>query len=68
MRRNATVLLADAFPLQDPDSAQRETDELLQKQFNQFEALLTDDVPVVRCVAVQVLTTYFLFVVVVCEY
>lgn len=53
VRRNATVLLADAFPLQDPDSAQRETDELLQKQFNQFEALLTDDVPVVRCVAVQ---------------
>jgi condensin-2 complex subunit G2 len=58
VRRNATVLLADAFPLQDPDSAQRETDELLQKQFNQFEALLNDDVPVVRCVAVQVLSVH----------
>lgn len=33
VRKNAATLLIDAFPLQNPESPQREVDEILQKQF-----------------------------------
>ncbi len=37
VRRNAATILVESFPLQDPDAPQRETDELLQKQFSTLE-------------------------------
>lgn len=37
VRRNATSLFVDAFPLQDTERPQREIDEQLQKQFDLLE-------------------------------
>jgi condensin-2 complex subunit G2 len=40
VRRNAASLLMEAFPLQDPDARQLETDALLQKQFTALEVTI----------------------------
>lgn len=53
VRRNAGVLLFDAFPLVQPDSSKRGMDQLLQKQFDQMHDLLFDPAPMVRSVAVK---------------
>ena len=37
VRANATGLLMDVFPLQNPDAGNEEVDALLQKQFDIFE-------------------------------
>lgn len=34
VRANASALLIDAFPLQNPDASNEEADEFLQKQFD----------------------------------
>lgn len=52
VRRNAASLLMEAFPLQDPDARQLDTDALLQKQFTALESLLYDESVAVRCIAV----------------
>eukprot|EP00051_Salpingoeca_urceolata_P017934 m.249024 g.249024 ORF g.249024 m.249024 type:complete len:1108 (+) comp19082_c0_seq4:119-3442(+) len=53
VRANAAALLCDAFPLQLPDATRPEIDQMLQKQFDIFKELLEDDVPIVRCTAVE---------------
>ena len=53
VRKNASILLFDAFPLIQPDSSKREMDQLLQKQFDQMHDLLFDPAPIVRSVAVK---------------
>lgn len=52
VRVNATAILMDVFPLQDPDSKIEETNKLMQKQFDTIMILLDDPVPVVRSTAV----------------
>ena len=34
VRANAAFLLLDAFPLQDPDATRKQTNDVLQKQFD----------------------------------
>ncbi|KAL6047782.1 Condensin-2 complex subunit G2 [Balamuthia mandrillaris] len=53
VRRNAALLLFEAFPIQDPDSPAREVDEQLQKQFEVLAELMHDPAAEVRCVAAQ---------------
>ncbi|CAL8463631.1 g3165 [Coccomyxa elongata] len=53
VRRNTLGVLLDAFPLQDPDASNEETDELLSKQFAQLGDALGDSVPAVRQAAVS---------------
>jgi hypothetical protein len=53
VRVNATALLADAFPLQDPDAPQAETDATLQSQLDALDALLSDPAASVRVCAVR---------------
>ncbi|BDA48499.1 Condensin-2 complex subunit G2 [Coccomyxa sp. Obi] len=53
VRRNALGVLLDAFPLQDPDASNEETDELLSKQFGHLGDALGDSVPAVRQAAVS---------------
>jgi condensin-2 complex subunit G2 len=52
VRRNAASVFLEAFPLQDPDSNQQETDELMQKQFSALETLLYDESVAVRCAVI----------------
>ncbi|KAK9830117.1 hypothetical protein WJX72_009857 [[Myrmecia] bisecta] len=63
VRRNALLLLIDAFPLQDPDAANEETDELLSRQFSILGSSLGDEAPAVRVAAVlglcQLLNVYW---------
>ena len=53
VRRNAAMLLIDAFPLHDPDSSLEAMDDVLQKQFNCLKKLLEDPAVAVRCVGVS---------------
>lgn len=53
VRRQAAVLLFDAFPLRDPQFNNEQTDVALQRQFDAFEELLGDPHPAVRIAAVQ---------------
>lgn len=53
VRRNAALMLIDAFPLQTGSNSQSQLDELLQKQFSAIQALLEDTCVSVRCVAVS---------------
>eukprot|EP01119_Soliformovum_irregulare_P001617 TRINITY_DN11343_c0_g1_i1.p1 TRINITY_DN11343_c0_g1~~TRINITY_DN11343_c0_g1_i1.p1 ORF type:complete len:679 (-),score=214.77 TRINITY_DN11343_c0_g1_i1:86-2122(-) len=53
VRKNAAMLLIDAFPLNDPDARQKDTDQLLQKQFDVLQMLLYDESIEVRIVGVQ---------------
>eukprot|EP00123_Amoebidium_parasiticum_P016085 comp23283_c1_seq1/m.38138 comp23283_c1_seq1/g.38138 ORF comp23283_c1_seq1/g.38138 comp23283_c1_seq1/m.38138 type:complete len:1190 (-) comp23283_c1_seq1:438-4007(-) len=52
VRANASYLLIDAFPLHNPEGRRRETDELLQKQFDTLATLLKDTDAAVRAHAV----------------
>ncbi|XP_033733083.1 condensin-2 complex subunit G2-like [Pecten maximus] len=56
VRENAAMLLLDAFPLQDQDLCNEELDQLLQKQFDIFQALLEDSYPSIRSVTVRKLS------------
>ena len=53
VRSQSTVLLIDAFPLQDPSSTNEIIDGILTKQFNILERLLMDNVPSVRIVTIE---------------
>ena len=53
VRSQSTVLLIDAFPLQDPSTTNVVIDEVLTRQFNVLENLLMDTVPSVRIVAIE---------------
>eukprot|EP00002_Diphylleia_rotans_P023151 TRINITY_DN4550_c0_g1_i4.p1 TRINITY_DN4550_c0_g1~~TRINITY_DN4550_c0_g1_i4.p1 ORF type:complete len:720 (+),score=134.00 TRINITY_DN4550_c0_g1_i4:53-2212(+) len=55
VRKNAAVLLGDAFPLQDLDDNAGDIDVNIQRQLNYMEALLEDDAIIVRCAGVQVI-------------
>eukprot|EP00899_Mesostigma_viride_P008179 jgi/Mesvir1/17362/Mv08672-RA.1 len=57
VRCNSVLVLADAFPLQDPDARHEETEVLLQTQLDHIKRLLMDDVPAVRVAAVQAATS-----------
>eukprot|EP00624_Nannochloropsis_granulata_P001542 evm.model.NODE_17594_length_8172_cov_15.400881.2 len=52
VRAQATGLLVDAFPLQNPDMGTIEAASLLQKQLDMLQALLLDPEPHVRVAAV----------------
>ncbi len=52
MRYNAVALFIDAFPLQNPDAPVAETEEALQKQFDQLQALLIEPEVSVRTLGV----------------
>jgi len=43
VRANASALLIDAFPLQNPDATNEEADELLQKQFDILQVSNNND-------------------------
>ncbi|CAD7697938.1 unnamed protein product, partial [Ostreobium quekettii] len=53
IRRNALLLLFDAFPLQNPHASHEDTDDLLAKQFSYFSSALGDSAPAVRIAAVE---------------
>lgn len=53
VRHNAVVLLADAFPLQDPAGDRGETAGTMQRQFDALSSLLCDPNINVRCAAVE---------------
>ncbi|XP_073235471.1 condensin-2 complex subunit G2-like [Porites lutea] len=53
VRANATALLTDTFPLQNPDAGNEEIDALLQKQFDILKDLLEDPCPTVRATAIH---------------
>lgn len=52
VRANASILLSDAFPLQNPQATVEETDTLLQKQLDILAGLLEDPCSLVRAVTV----------------
>ncbi|KAL3681920.1 hypothetical protein R1sor_024876 [Riccia sorocarpa] len=54
VRRNALLLLANVFPVEDPHSSNEEKESLLEKQFQLLEKMLMDPCPDVRSVAVEV--------------
>ena len=54
VRKNAALLLFAAFPVVDPSAAPRDAEAGAQQQFDALHALLKDDCPSVREVAVQV--------------
>ncbi|KAL3138948.1 hypothetical protein ABBQ32_005760 [Trebouxia sp. C0010 RCD-2024] len=51
VRNNALQLLVAAFPLQDSAASAEESDELLQRQFEELSKGLQDDAPAVRITA-----------------
>ncbi len=53
VRKNAAVLLGDAFPLQDLDDNLANLDSQMQRQLGYMQALLDDDVVIVRSTGVQ---------------
>ena len=53
VRSNGTVLLAEAFPLHDPEAPHSESEEMLKKQCESFATLLKDNDPRVRVVAIK---------------
>ena len=63
VRLQATILLIDAFPLQDPSTTNDVIDDILTKQFQVLERLLLDPVPKVRITAIEgicrILTMYW---------
>ncbi|XP_063063162.1 condensin-2 complex subunit G2 [Engraulis encrasicolus] len=52
VRANATLLFAEAFPLNDPDMDVAAADEALQRQLDTLVSLLDDQQPMVRSTAV----------------
>mgnify|MGYP000904839878 CR=1 FL=1 len=63
VRRQAGLLFAEVFPVQDPDASNAEFEKSLNQQVNALELLMRDPVPEVREVGVQavarVLSVYF---------
>ncbi|KAL7687412.1 putative condensin-2 complex subunit G2 [Plasmopara halstedii] len=63
VRRQATILLFDNFPLRDPSFNNELMDLTLQKQFDTFEEILGDSHPALRVAAIEgvskVLSTYW---------
>ncbi|KAG3118690.1 hypothetical protein PI124_g2793 [Phytophthora idaei] len=53
VRRQATILLFDNFPLRDPAFNNEMMDLTLQKQFDTFEELLSDSHPALRVAAIE---------------
>lgn len=53
VRRQAACLLANAFPLRDPDATCKDSDLLMQRQFDALSSLLYDESPSVRMTAVE---------------
>ncbi|CAH0522262.1 unnamed protein product [Peronospora belbahrii] len=53
VRRQATILLFDNFPLRDPAFNNEMMDVTLQKQFDTFEELLGDSHPALRVAAIE---------------
>ncbi|ETL28018.1 hypothetical protein L916_18530 [Phytophthora nicotianae] len=53
VRRQATILLFDNFPLRDPAFSNEMMDLTLQKQFDTFEELLGDSHPALRVAAIE---------------
>ncbi|KAF4325557.1 hypothetical protein BBI17_000147 [Phytophthora kernoviae] len=53
VRRQATILLFDNFPLRDPQFNNEMMDVTLQKQFDTFEELLGDSHPALRVAAIE---------------
>ncbi|CAI5713609.1 unnamed protein product [Peronospora destructor] len=53
VRRQATILLFDNFPLRDPAFNKEMMDLTLQKQFDTFEELLGDSHPALRVAAIE---------------
>lgn len=53
VRRQATILLFDNFPLRDPSFNNEMMDLTLQKQFDTFEELLSDSHPALRVAAIE---------------
>ncbi|POM79751.1 Condensin-2 complex subunit G2, partial [Phytophthora palmivora] len=53
VRRQATILLFDNFPLRDPAFNNEMMDLTLQKQFDTFEELLGDSHPALRVAAIE---------------
>ncbi|PRP88264.1 putative condensin-2 complex subunit G2 [Planoprotostelium fungivorum] len=53
VRRNATCVLVDAFPLQDPTASAADIDEGMQKQFTLLQELLYDDSVAVRAAMIH---------------
>uniref|UniRef100_A0AAY4CKQ6 Condensin-2 complex subunit G2 n=1 Tax=Denticeps clupeoides TaxID=299321 RepID=A0AAY4CKQ6_9TELE len=52
VRANATVLLAEAFPLQDPSMSSETMDQVVQKQLDAVFSMLDDPQPLVRSSAI----------------
>mmetsp|Transcript_50826 Transcript_50826/g.99634 ORF Transcript_50826/g.99634 Transcript_50826/m.99634 type:complete len:1179 (-) Transcript_50826:273-3809(-) len=53
VRRNAASLFIEAFPLTNPEDSQEDMDAVLQKQFDQLQALMTDNDVEVRTLGVS---------------
>lgn len=63
VRRNATCLFVDAFPLRDPELNREDSENLLQKQIGLLREVLMDECPLVRIAALEglckILTLYW---------
>jgi predicted house-cleaning noncanonical NTP pyrophosphatase (MazG superfamily) len=53
VRKNASAILVDSFPLLNPDHNKEETTTNLEKQFALLNGMLMDDYPTIRCIAVE---------------
>lgn len=52
-RCNATHILADVFPVRNPENSRADNEKLLQKQFDHLDKLLADPDVTVRVAAVH---------------
>ncbi|KAJ9506983.1 hypothetical protein QJQ45_016540 [Haematococcus lacustris] len=53
VRRNALLLMLDAFPIRDAEAPPEEMDEIMTQQFQLLQQCLEDDCPTIREIAVQ---------------
>lgn len=53
VRRNAVIIMADAFPIHDPGATMEDIQNSINSQCNKFVELLQDPSPIVRKAAVQ---------------
>jgi hypothetical protein len=56
VRYNAVALFIEAFPVQNPDAPVADTEQALQKQFDQLQALLIEPEVSVRTLGVTGMT------------
>ncbi|XP_060579913.1 condensin-2 complex subunit G2-like [Ruditapes philippinarum] len=52
VRANSAALFCEIFPLQSPELSVKESDDLIQKQFEQFQKMLEDPFPNIRSLSV----------------